>query len=904
MLAHRLLNVINLFGKALLVFALGNGFFSTSIAQDELRFDTYSIPEGLLSNTAGLVLRDHLGYVWIGTNRGINRFDGTHFKAFQHSDKDSTTLSSNVIWSIIEDRNGDIWIGSREGLNKFNRLSQNFVRYYFPTDSSSQWIRAIHEDDQGQLWIASFGSGLWRFDPQKEEYHPIKSNILNFTSIFQDSKGRMWAGTEDGLLSVDPITQQAIPITHEENNGRIFSIEESHDGNILMASYGDGLIQYDPEEGSFQQITLNSRASSTRKMRKILKDGDCYWIGTDDGLLKLTRDFKLIAHYVKDPNDDQKLQNSIIMSVFKDKDQNLWLGTDAGMAVVSHWKNKFHILRPSSHKKLKVKDNNVSALFEDRKGRIWMGTQNDGLILFEGEVAVHYQLDQGLSNHSVLALRESPEGNGLWVGTANGLNFLDYSTRAFKQYFHDATDPNSISHNNLLTIFKDSQDRLWVGSLNGINRYDPENDHFKRYLFIPDDSAYASTHRIYSFQELDQDNYLIGTNNGLFHLNTLEEQETHLSKLFDPAHANGSVLLFGMAPYSDSLMWLADYGIGLRSYHMDQKQFKKVLVPRVNGTINGIVKDDQGHFWISTPMEVLHYDPFTGNQSRFDTYKELGIGSINTRMIHRGAKTGNVYLGGVDGLVYFKPDEVRYQEQQYELSLIAGSYLDPIANQEVALSLLSNSEQIYREVIRQGAQLIHFNFGIVNHPRPHSLNYEYQLSGGGSNWISLGNQHQLRYARLPYGDYTLDLRVKDHQDQLIADPVSYKFKILSPLHLRWWAICIYIIIISAIAFSLYRFYASRKKAEREAARLKEINEVRSSFFSRISHELRNPLSIIKSNAQRLDTDSSIDHRIKSIQREGEGMEKLINQISNLTKLESGQVKVKYIQEISILLSLF
>lgn len=531
-----------------------------------IRFDRISREEGLSQLTVNCILQDRVGFMWFGTQEGLNRYDGYGFEIYKHDPADPRSLPTDWISALAEDSDGNLWIGTDGGCLVRRDRSGTFRHFRHdpedPASLSGDRVRTVLVDSHGDLWIGTFNSGLnhftegaferYRHDPED----PASLSGDRMRAIYEDGLRNRWIGTDHGLSLFDRVSGSAIRLRHDASNpsslsdDEVMSIVEDHAGNLWIGTQEGGLNRLERPTMAFIRYLYDPSdpaSLSHDRVRALVVDHDRrLWVGTDGGLSLMLSQEGRFARSRHDGSDPSSVSDDRVMSIFQGRSDILWVGTQGGG--LSKWNpatwafSHYRALFPSDDGSIRqggLSSNSVYAFSEDLEGRLWIGTFG-GLDVFDRKAgdAEHFRAITEVSgsrgDDRVSALLHDRHGM-LWVRTlASGLSRLRPAGNGQKprleRFRHDPAFPDSLSHDAVAALFEDRQGRLWVGTFNGgVNRFvgeSPEGDHsaagFVHYRPDPENPASLSDHQVTAFAETD--GYLwIGTFNG--GLNRLQDPQ-------------------------------------------------------------------------------------------------------------------------------------------------------------------------------------------------------------------------------------------------------------------------------------------------------------------------------------------------------------------------------------------
>jgi ligand-binding sensor domain-containing protein/AraC-like DNA-binding protein len=539
-----------------------------------VKFGNLSVEDGLSQSSVLCIIQDHRGFMWFGTEDGLNRFDGHRFKPFRPEPGNPGSLNHNIIFSLFEDSRGNLWVGTNGGgVNIFDRETEQFSHYKFsPAKDGNVTLDNIYrmvEDSRGHIWIGTEG-GLLKCRRMKSGNSLVFDRILHnpdnpfsishnaVNSIYEDGEGTLWFGTDGGGLNRLDSPADSAPGSFSFSrfnvgpgaSNRVMAVTEDHQGTMWVGTQ-DGLFSFDRATGRFKRQPVtpgDSRGISHHYIRLIYKDrANVPWIGTDGGGLnklvpgKTKDDSPSFRQFQFDPGDPDSLSGNGIQAIFEDRSGVLWVGVYRGgvnklvlgepkgfnreREQFVHYRARPNIPNSLSH-------NNVNAICEDGHGNLWVGTDGGGLNRAAAPKSIedpltfrHYFHDPkdpgSLSDNIVITLREDRQGN-LWIGTyTGGLNKWAPGPDAgspgrFIHYKNQRGNPNSLSNNFVMTIYEDRSGHLWVGNIQGgMNRYHPESDNFTRFRNNPDDPGSLSDNNVFAIFQDRSGTLWVGTAAGL-----------------------------------------------------------------------------------------------------------------------------------------------------------------------------------------------------------------------------------------------------------------------------------------------------------------------------------------------------------------------------------------------------
>lgn len=849
------------------IFIMTNAFSANS---SEMRFDVYDIDKGLVQETVRGIIQDQKGFLWIGTEEGLNRFDGFAFTSFRHDPEDPETLSYDVITDMVIDNEGKIWIGTfGGGINRFDPQNSKVERLNSDQLSSDR-IESLFIDSRQHIWVGTSEHGLDLIIPAEGDYDivnfKLQSSSLNHPSInafAEDQQGNIWVGSDSGINIYHPDTGTWERFTDDSvegkfENTRVRSLLADAIGNIWIGTASNGLYRYFPGN---QQLTHfvsqpdNANSLGNNRVLSLLQDKENnIWIGTDDGvtLFKEQR-FRQIKHSDTNPNS---LSNNRILSIFEDNSGLIWLGTFRGLNKWNPITDRFNHTLPRVSEKYNHAVITAFAQFSNQD--LVIATYGGG-ILVKNYKNGQYQLytqENGLPDNRIMTLHVDKQ-DGLWVGTrANGLAYLPQNSSRWQYFEHDESDSSTLPANGVTDIFQDSRGDIWVTTYNGGLSKKVANG-FETYSADPDDPRKLSSSKVMQVHEDREGNLWLATEAGLNMLDLMRNQVFRYQHDATLKSSLSSDMVWHMFEDSSGNFWIATEGNGVNFWsHKDRlnsiPKFKHIQRKDglLSNTVYGFSEDNEGRIWMSSNKGLSRYNPSTGNVEHFDKGHGLQGYDFNIGAVMKG-RDNNIYFGGSNGFNQFSSD------------------FDPIASVPPNVELLSatgiNNKHLpgYENAklkLAYNDYLVAFDFVALDFAAPEKNLYQYKLENFDKDWLEVGNLRRATYTNLPAGKYTFMVKAANHNGKW-SDPQVFLPMVVEPAPwLTVWAFAGYAAIISAIILMLIQHQlrkfaeeeSQRKKLEREVAeRTKELAEQNNKLTS-----LNNELEI----AYRVDALTGLSNR--------------------------------------------
>jgi signal transduction histidine kinase/ligand-binding sensor domain-containing protein len=818
-----------------------------------IRFEHYTIEDGLSMSTVYDLIQDRNGYIWVATEDGLNRFDGYEFKIYRPAIDDPDGLNISNIHSLFEDRDGFIWLGGcMGGIIRYDPYQDSFQQ--LNPDSNVPNIKiltiySIEQDHTGLLWFAS-NDGLFRYDPGKDIWQYFQSKAddpssLSSDEVFsvvEDSSNRLWIGTSQGLDRFEWETEEFFHFQHDPDDpgslhgSGVYTIFEDRAGFLWVGTTDGGPNRLDPGVEMFDYWVFDPDdpdSISNDSILAITEDSAGYlWIGTRQGLNLFDQDDEVFTRYLTSEEAPDSLSDDWVHAVYIDRTGSLWVGTAYGG--VNHFdplSGQFRHFVPSPSVSDQISENSVWSIYEDMSGVLWLGTNGGGLkkCLLSTGVCQHFRHEEdnpaSLGHDVVVDIRPAGDGS-LWLATwGGGLNRFDPNTGIFSQYRSDVDDPASISSDIVWLIYEDSRGSLWIGTGGGLNRFDPQTEQFTRYLHDPDDPGSISNDQIVAIYEDSTRQLWIGTQDGLNVFKPDTGTFTHIYHDPEDPQSISHNTVFAIHEDASGTLWFGTYGGGLNQYDPAANTFEHYRAAEglVNDSIYGILEDDPGNLWISTNNGISKFDPVAVTFKNFGVEDGLQAGEFNFNAYFED-ENGNMFFGGVNGVTIFHPNTII--PNPYQPSIV----LQSISQGGMPIELDEAFEYSTDLTLLWPNNYFDFEFAAISYFQPEHNQHAYKLENFDEDWNEIGTRRFGRYTNLPGGTYTLRLKGSNNDGLWNEEGTSITIKVVPPIWQSWWFLASFGLLVMGVAFLGYRLRIGnletrRRELEKDVEeRTQEINK--------------------------------------------------------------------------------
>lgn len=732
---------------------------------------------GLPQNTIQAITQTHDGYIWIGTQEGLARFNGVSFVVF---DKDNTpSLKSNDIRALSEDRNGTLWIGTSYGLVKM--MNGAFTSFTTAEGLPDNSVAALATGPDGTVWIAT-SSGLARYS--RDSLARVSGAVDDIQAVFVDRSGVTWIGTTDGIKSLKDDTLVETRPGRELAGRSVSAIIQDQAGRLWFGT-DTGLIAYDREQ-SISFSTTNGLPDNHINYLASDREG-CVWVGTSGGLVRIRFEGQSVFATASG------LSSNLVLSVFEDGEGSLWIGTESG---------GLNLLRDKKFTTFTTKDglgsDLVKAVFQDKTGAVWMGTNGGGLSVLKDGRVTNFSTKDGMSSNVVLSLFGDDKGT-IWVGTPDGLNeFRDGR-------FTTLTVAEGLSSDFVRSIYVDRSGNVWVGTRNGLTRI--RNGEFTRFTTkdgLADDFVGA-------IFEDSKGALWIGTRAGLSELNAGRFIN------FTSKEGLSSDVITSLHEDADKNIWIGTNGGGLNRLRDGRIVSYATRNGLLDNVIYRILEDAQHNLWFSSPKGIFQISLNDLNEFADGRIQYVNSRSYGTSdgMLTRECSGGGYPAGwrGIDGRLWF--------------STIKGiAMIDPANTQfnkqapPVAIEQLRIDDKPFAS--DSGIQLspatarLEFYYAALSFVAPDKVRFKYKLEGFDPEWIDAGTKRSASYTNLRPGNYTFRVIAANNDGVWNQQGASIQFYLRPHFYQTYWFYGLLILFTAFVVWQIYQLRVRRIRAQFDA----------------------------------------------------------------------------------------
>lgn len=942
------------------------------------KFTRITVEHGLSQRTAWTIVQDKYGFIWIGTQDGLNRFNGLNFKIFDS--QNCPILKSSAINDLMIEENGDLIICTSKGIYRYNYIKDDIEALkIFPNIE----YRDIIRDSFKNYWVAS-DSGLFFYNIANDKIKQFTSNLMTPNSlntndidcILEDKKHHIWVGTMSGLNLLNPTDSSFFNI--DDITGRLI-LKDKRIANLSNADSSSILISISDLQGGLELFYYDKNEPYKGKLIELEKGNssksyiDSYnrlWMGfgAGEGLKVLypftgDRNGSVIKTYKHEATDPFSLSDNTIADIFEDQWGDRWISTFGnGLNYLSFKRKNYYNVHHEPYG-LNTLSNNIVNCFLEEDKYLWVGTES-GLNRIDKKTGIIKQYKYNptdatsISANAIYALYKDSNGN-LWIGTWNGgLNRYIYNSDQFKSYKHDVNNKTSISSNNIFSILEDKRGNLWIGTIGGgLNLYDYKTNQFKHFMANPNDPASIGG---------DYIDHIVQTRNGELWISSYRElnKYDYTANSFikyrhqpgnDQSLSSGDIEVI----YEDGRnnLWIGTAG-GLCYFNRENNTCRRFTTKDglPNNYVQSIIEDQTGNLWLGTNKGLSKFIDGTllNESATFQNFTDAdGIQGLEfvKRSSYRDSK-GYLYFGGTNGYTYFYPDSIKNITYKNPLLitdlLLFNKSVKPGDQSGILTENIVNAKKL---VFSYRQSVFTIEFTALNYLNPTKNSYAYMLDNFEKDWNYVGSRRYATYTNLPPGNYLFKVKATNSDGIWDNNLKTLEILILPP----WWKTIwfrvfavILIILFGILAYQLrfHRLERQKKKLEKlvneRTNELSELNalleeskeevsmqneelilhrnqleklvdertaelrnalkkaedldKLKTSFLANMSHEIRTPMNAIIGfsnmlNNEELEKDEK-EFFIKTIHNNGNSLLVLINDILEISQIESNQLAIK------------
>lgn len=885
----------------------------------------YSSEQALSSNIIYSILQDNKGLIWIATEDGLNKFDGKNFTHFSVN-SGRYSLSHNRTQTMLLAPDGNIWAGTSDGLNIYDYKADSIIQ----VNDTTKPMQLVYDDityltlnnSGSKVWIGTYGNGVNYYDWQLNKFGVLKLPVLKnvddpkqVMTLLEDDNRRLWIGTQDnGLYRYSPDDNKLEHYQLSINGRFIRSIFQDSFRRIWIGT-SKGCFVYNETTNLLESVSY-PEALNNSSIGSIVEDKNGkIWIGTEYQLFNFSvRSFSLTEKFqyagIYHGESVNRLSCPSINSIFVDRDNNVWIGTQwGGVNMLNGTPNKFVLHKHDSDNPYSLPNSPVNAICSIDTNTLivaTMGSNKTGICSFNittGNVKP-LPVDKKLRGYVYQTVILDSDNN-LWVGTYNkGLLRMDKEGNNYMQFLSDINNEKTLHSNDVRTIFESKKGDIWLGTNGGLARINKKTNAISR--------VELNKTRTIGVRAICEDNtgkLWIGTyGSGVFTYTPATGVVVENALPLSPQVVTDLLVL-------KNTIYVASLGEGLKSYELTGELLKHYTT--TNGLssnyLSSLNSDNSGKIWIGSGKGISHLDPLTNEIVYFGS----GDGIQGREFSERATlqlPNGQLVFAGFSGINIFNPLNVTKNDKcpmvVFTKLLVFNELTTPSEDKKKYSPIKDNISMADRITLKHNQSVFTIEFMGINYNANSKLQYAYFLEGSDKKWNYIGNQNNVTFRNLPAGHYQFNVKASS-PDAVWDDScmASIQIEVLPPIWASFWAYLIYSILSVIIIYYIWYFAKTRiqtannlkiERAKREKD--EELHQEKLQFFTNISHEFRTPLTLIIGPLEKMheiETEVEKMSSIKLMIRNANRLLNMVNQLLDFRKAERGQMKLK-VQEADIL----
>lgn len=979
-----------------------------------MHFENLNARDGLSNDwvrAGGNILQDTVGFLWVGTQNGLNRYDGSNFKIYRHDPDDDSSLSDNNIWTLYLDRSDRLWIAGNTGVDRYDPLQDRFVRYELikednaPSDLlfpsailedthgnfllgaegglyqlgqqtqftntrliSSGWVTSLLEDKDGRLWVGARTSDFgiyvfqWQPDqgwvPDRQFNHTENDEGLQndqILKIFEDHHGDIWIATIGGL---DRYNREHHTFSHFLSGKRINDIEEDKDGILWISTNESGLYRFDPErEQTPSQVTIPFQ----RLTEIYINPTNEIWLGSvSTGLYHYSKYFPTFSTYQKNPDlffglqtkhtKDQirtvgayfmereggrvwlaskqalyrfeeaqysfsRLQSSDqiqsrIVSVQERVDGSVWIQALQGLYLFTPNNEQVRGYLENQPFRYFIEDKQGDLWLDDPKGREIIHLQSNSNKIFRSyQVCQHSPTAKGTERHITFIQQDSRQN--IWVGTIHGLYRYDREKDTMLSCDLPTASGNASGKNYFFGAFEDHRARWWTYTGEAVYRYLPEEKHFVRYAGKQEGRKGLSSYTKISFFEDSQGGVWVRSIGG--GLNKYDETSDAFVSFVHQTDNPNSLShndILDLFEDTQQRLWIATKR-GLNRWEPQSKTFIRFTTDNglIANEVGSILEDQDSMLWLGTGGGLSRFDPKDNTFSNY-TYRDGLPMDYLFWNIHYISKNGTIFFlqrpTSLQSFFVFHPQQLLSSPHPPELAFtgfrlfqkpvpIRGTTGDSLEWESPLVASITHTQKIE---LKHWQNDFSIEFAALSFLQPEKHKFSYILEGYQNHWTgAIAGDRRVNYTNISPGAYTFRVKAANKDGVWNEEGIKLELIVRPPWYWAWWSKSLYFFLIIGLLWWGYQFQLNRQLALNEVKRLREIDKVKTQLYTNFTHEFRTPLTVILGMAEEI---RSVPRKhllegLDMIKRNGKNLLQLVNQMLDLRKLQNGKMPLDLVQ---------
>lgn len=860
-------------------------------------FTDLDVKDGLSQQTVTAIFQDSDGYMWFGTRSGLNRYDGYGFMVYRKDYDNVHSLSGNHIMDVIQDYSRDLWVGTQQGLSRLDYETEEIYRYSLGDNGAdNSYVNTLWCTDDNHLLVFTRGDA-YIYDREQDTFRLFQlatsERLKNVTSVTGDRLGNIYFGTSsNGIFICDrdfQLKQRLKYSSADPNslpNGYVSFLAVMSDGVLWIVTEDKVLSYYNSRENRVVRL------DDIKNVRQIVEWDDNHLLaGTFHGLILLDKRTLEATPINMNIGEQGGLSHYSVLCLYKDKQQDLWVGTySGGVNYYNRYNYRFNYVTTQEFSGV------IGMATEDEEGCVWFATEGRGLMSYNPKTheqhnyLVHDPRDKTYNRNIIKSVLRN--GRSIFCATHGGEVYeFSLENKSFRLLY-------DFKYNDIYTLYIDSVGRLWIPTNTASGLVVVRGE--ERFRGLNAKNKYPSIGSISTIMELKKDCFLLGSvQRGVFIVNLEGENIRDVSEV-DFGLNDIYIWVTSMFRDEQGDVWVATNGAGLFRFDRDMKLKKRYY--KGNGLLDERVYCIMGkgdELWLMTSRELYLLNVKTDEIHRF--YSKNGIipeeFSLSAGLL---ARNGKLYLSGTKGFLTFDPTSLTMNTEKPSVLLTTLSLNNEVVKPGEKQSLLSRKLQLEKKLVLKHNQTnLTIGYTALNYIYPEQNQYAYKMSGVDDRWNYVGNRREAFYSNLKPGEYTFQVVASNNDGIWNETGAKLQIVVLSPLWLRWWAWLIYTLLVIFVVYQIVAYRHRKHELERslrlkqlEQEKLEELGQERTRFFTHVTHEFRTPLTLIINPLDELLQKyvhiAGVKDSLLLIRRNAQRLLSLVNSLMDIEKQQSGK----------------
>ena len=875
--------------------------------QKSIKFNSYSIEDGLSQSYVTDIVQDQFGYIWVATQDGLNKYNGYEFDVFKHKLNENGSLPNSYIHSLTINKQGLIWFGTNRGLGAIDPKNHTIVklnRTNFP-ELKGYLFSELAFDASDKLWALSDKHGINVIDIEHKKIEIINeiNESSDFTTLFVDKKNTLWIGTKSGKIIYSKAPYKFFEEIDNSKIDVIKNINSFYENN-------DSLIYVCTESGVFK-INKEKELSSLSEFLELkyqnitsIYQENKYkiWIGTkEQGVYLLNTKENDLFHYTKNPYNPYSIIDNHVNGIFADNSGCIWIATEKGISKFDKFKQGFTTTTIGSNPDKGLIDYHVWSFTEDSIGNIYVGTKK-ALTIYHSKKNVfsHYKRADGKMHYLLSMYVENT--NKIWCGFEDGLYVLTINSKSDYSYkkveFKESRENEKV---RVYQIIKADENRLWIGTKTGLSILNKNDFTFDFYSHTDDNRSIGDGAVKVVYRDITGKIWLVTSNQGVYNIIETSENTFYFKHYPIKGYSEANGHITSILQTEKGFLWLGTYGEGIKKLNLKTKETESYTEDEglANNVVYGLLSDDDKNIWISTNKGLSKFDTKNKQFNNYTTTDGLQSNEFNTNAYFKSSDN-YLYFGGINGYTKFKSLDIKINPTKPKViisKIITYNRENNNLKKEVVYSNIDSLISIQLIYLEND---LSFEFFSVLYSNPEKNEFKYILEGYDENYIKLQGDNKVHYMNLQPGDYCFKVFGKNPDGVWSTYPTIVNIEITPPFWSTWWFRIIGLIIIGLIILFIARKRTERIRRQKIRLELEVVKRTR-----KISSQNK---QIKEQNKQVELQKAKIEHQKEMLQKEKNKVEGiLLNALPEGTAsdlINNGKSKARYYKRVSVMFTDF